>query len=282
MNTTKKYLKKLIKIIKKPEMKVLPGHLSFFLVLSLIPIITIVGYVASLFNVSVDTVVNMMNVSLPNEVNNLLIPFITGSGMDFNIGFSVIVGYFVASNGAFSIIVCCNTLYKIDHDTYVKRRIKAMFLTILLVVLFVFTLFVLAFGNSILKFVLSFSIFTNISDKIYFVFLLLKWPLAVIFVFFMIKLIFTIAPDKNIRSKHTTKGAMFTSVAWLFSTFIYSYYVLNFSNYDIFYGSLSNIIIMMMWIYILSYSFVIGIAINVNSYNNEIVNKNSEIDNNNY
>ena len=37
-----------------------------------------------------------------------------------------------------------------------------------------------------------------------------------------------------------------------------------------------------MWIYILSYSFVIGIAINVNSYNNEIVNKNSEIDNNNY
>jgi len=83
MNTTKKYLKKFIKIIKKPEMKVLPGHLSFFLVLSLIPIITIVGYVASLFNVSVDTVVNMMNVSLPNEVNNLLIPFITGSGMDF-------------------------------------------------------------------------------------------------------------------------------------------------------------------------------------------------------
>jgi len=45
MNITKRYIKKLIKIIKKPEMKILPGHLAFFLVLSLIPIITMIGYV---------------------------------------------------------------------------------------------------------------------------------------------------------------------------------------------------------------------------------------------
>ena len=37
-----------------------------------------------------------------------------------------------------------------------------------------------------------------------------------------------------------------------------------------FYGSLSNIIILMMWIYIIAYIFVIGIAINVSSYNNMV------------
>lgn len=281
MNITKRYMKKLIKIIKKPEMKILPGHLAFFMVLSLIPIITMIGYIASLFNVSVDTVVNLMGDALPNEVNKILIPFITGDGMDFNIGFSMIMGYFVASNGAHSIIVSCNTLYKLEHTNYLKRRIKALFLTILLVTLFVFTLLVLAFGNNILKFILSLDIFVNISDSVYFMFLILKWPLAIVFVFIMIKLIFTIAPDSVIKSKHTTKGALFTTIAWLVSTFIYSYYVMNFSNYDIFYGSLSNIIVMMMWIYILAYAFVIGIAINVNSYNAEIKNNNSVSENNN-
>ena len=266
MKYFKRYLKKIYRIIIKPEMKILPGQLAFFMVLSIIPIITLVGYVASLFNVSLDSVIDLTMEVLPKSINDILIPFIGGSGMDFNIGLSMITGYIVASNGAHSIIVSCNTLYGFDHANYLKRRIKALFLTILLVVLFVFTLFVLAFGNSILKFILSFSIFQYVGDSIYYLFLLLKWPIAVIFIFFMIKLIFTIAPDSYVPSKCTTRGALFTTVSWIISTFVYSYYVLNFSNYDIFYGSLSNIIVMMMWIYILAYALVIGIAINVNNY----------------
>lgn len=273
MSLTKRYIKKLIRIIKKPEMKILPGNIAFFLVLSIFPIITLCGFLASFFSISISSVVNLMKDVLPNEVNNILIPYITGSGMDFHIGFSIIVGYIVASNGAHSIIVSCNTLYGIEHSNYLKSRIKSLFITILLVSLFVFTLFVLAFGNNILKFVLSFDIFQNFGDTIYYLFLLLKWPIAIVVIFIMIKLIFTLAPDSLIKSRYTNRGALFTSITWMISTFIYSYYVLHFSHYDIFYGSLSNIIIMMMWIYILSYSLVIGIAINVQSYND---NKNKD------
>ena len=276
MEFTKKYLKKLIKIIKKPEMKVLPGNIAFFLVLSIFPIITLCGFLATFFNVSIDSVINLMNDVLPTEVNNILVPYITGNGMDLHIGFSIILGYIVASNGAHSIIVSCNTLYGLEHSSYLKRRIKALFITILLLALFVFSLIVLAFGNNILKFILSMNIFDSLGDKIYYLFLLLKWPIAIIVIFIMIKLIFTLAPDSVIKSKITTRGAFFTSIAWLISTFIYSYYVQHFSHYDIFYGSLSNIIVMMMWIYILSCSLVIGIAINVQNYRN-YENKSSDI-----
>lgn len=280
MNLTKRYIKKLIKIIMKPEMKILPGNIAFFLMLSIFPIITLCGYIASMFNISVDSIVNLMSDALPNEVNTLLIPYITGNGMDFHIGFSILIGYIVASNGAHSIIVGCNTLYSIPNSNYLKRRIKALFITILLVVLFVFTLFVLAFGNNIIKFILSLQIFNSFSSSIYHLFLLIKWPIAIIVIFVMIKIIFTIAPDYTIKSQNTTRGAFFTSVTWIISTFIYSYYVLHFSHYDIFYGSLSNIIVMMMWIYILAYSLVIGIAINVQSYK-DVKHKNLNIVNNN-
>ncbi|MGM9850454.1 MAG: YihY/virulence factor BrkB family protein [Bacilli bacterium] len=276
MEFTKRYFKKLIRIIKKPEMKVLPGNIAFFLVLSIFPIITLCGFFATFFNVSIDSVINLMNDVLPNEVNNILVPYITGNGMDLHIGFSIILGYIVASNGAHSIIVSCNTLYGLEHSSYLKRRIKALFITILLLALFVFSLIVLAFGNNILKFILSMNIFDNIGDKIYYLFLLLKWPIAIIVIYIMIKLIFILAPDSVIKSKITTRGAFFTSIAWLISTFIYSYYVQHFSHYDIFYGSLSNIIVMMMWIYILSCSLVIGIAINVQNYRN-YENKNKDI-----
>ena len=77
-----------------------------------------------------------------------------------------------------------------------------------------------------------------------------------------------------------TRGAVFTALGWILVTAIYSYYVSHFANYDIFYGSLSNLIIMMIWIYILAYILVIGIAINVETYERvvKISNHKTELD----
>ncbi len=280
MNITKRYLKKLIKIVEKSEMRILPGNIAFFMVLSIFPIITLFGFFSTMFNVSLNNVLEMMNEILPGQVYSLLFPYISGSGMDLHIGFSMLLGYIFASNGAHSIIICSNTLYGIPHSNYLNRRIKALFLTIILVILFVFTLFVLAFGNSILKFILSINFLGSLGDSIYYLFLLLKWPIAIVFMFIMFKFIFTISPDITIKSSNTTKGALFTSISWLISTFIYSYYVQHFSHYDIFYGSLANIIIMMIWIYILAYTLVIGIAINTQSYRDDSKDKKDLIVNN--
>ena len=71
-------------------------------------------------------------------------------------------------------------------------------------------------------------------------------------------------------SKHTTKGAIFTTISWIVVIQIYSFWVNHFSNYDLFYGSLSNIAILMLMIYLISYILVIGIAINVKSYEYKI------------
>ena len=46
---------------------------------------------------------------------------------------------------------------------------------------------------------------------------------------------------------------------------IYSIYIDSFSNYNIFYGNISNILILLMWVYILSYIFVLGMAINASA-----------------
>ena len=132
MNLTKRYIKKLLRIIKKPEMKVLPGNIAFFLVLSIFPIISLCGVVANIFNVSLYSVVNFLSDILPSGVSSLLIPYISGSGLDIHIGFSIVTGYIVASNGAHSIIVSSNTLYGFPHSSYLSRRIKSLFITILL------------------------------------------------------------------------------------------------------------------------------------------------------
>ncbi len=262
----KNILTKLYHIIRKPEMLILPGNLAFFLVLSVFPIIILIGLIASTFSLSLDSIVAFINENLPRQISDIITTFISGKGIDFNVGFFTVTAFVLASNGPHSIIVTSNTLYNFEQGSYLNRRIKALILTILLVLLFIFIIVVLAFGNIIVKAIFEIGILKNLSSFAYSMFVYLKWPIAFFIIFFSIKLLYTIAPDYNIPSRYVNKGAIFTTLGWILTTAIYSYYVTHFSKYDIFYGSLSNIIILMMYIYFLSYILVLGIAINSSSY----------------
>ena len=270
MHKIKEYFKKLYDIIITPSMSYLPGNIAFFLVLSIFPILTLIGVIASKFSINMDSIATMINNGLPNNVANILLGFIEGKGFDSHIGIFMIIGFFLASNGADAIILASNNLYGFPNSDYVKRRIKAMFIIILIILLFIFMLGFLAFGNHILELVLTLIKDKTVVSLISNLFKILKWPFSIFIIFFNVKLIYTIAPDWKILSKHTTKGAVFTTIGWILAVQIYSYWVSNFSHYDIFYGSLSNIVVLILLTYIISYILVIGIAINVRSYEYKI------------
>ena len=275
MNKLKKIINELLKIMGRDEMKILPSSLAFFLVLSVVPIIALIGFIASFFSVSLDNVITTIQEVLPSEISEIIVTYISGKGIDIHIGFSMLLVFIIASNGPHSIIITSNALYHIKDSSYLKRRIKAFFMTILMVFLFLFIVLVLAFGNHILAAIMNLGILKN-AKELYNIFVLLKWPLSYLLILFGLKIIFTIAPDKRIPSKYVNKGVHFTALGWIIVTAIYSFYVSNFANYDIFYGGLSNIIILMMWIFILAYILVIGIAINTNRYNMEEINTNKD------
>lgn len=266
MEQVKKWLHSLFQIIQVPEMKILPGHIAFFLVLSIIPIITLIGFIASFFSISIESLIQVATNIVPEEIMDLLMPFVTGKGMDMNIGLFMVIGFVLASNGPHAIIVACDTLYDEKDKNYLHTRVKAFVLTILLMLLFFFCLVVLAFGNSILNMILQMDVLSHIHTQLYWAFLFIKYPFAFILIYWIIKMLYTMAPSKKIPSKSVTKGALFTTIMWLIVTSIFSFYISHFGGYDIFYGGLSSIIVMMIWVYILSYVLVIGIAINRNNY----------------
>jgi len=267
MKRIKRYLKRLLKIIKRPEVRVLPGQIAFFIVLSVVPLIALIGCLCSLFHVSLSGIVGVFLQTVPEAVINILKPAFTEPG--FTAGFSIIVGFIMASNGTHSIIVASNMLFKIDTGNYLARRIKAFFMLIILIMLFFFNVVIMGWGNVILEKVLSLQILSHIAEYVYMLFISLKWPVAIIFIFVMIKLLYTMALDQNVPSKYMNKGALFSTTGCLLVTAIYSYYVSNFANYSKFYGNLANIVVLMMWVYIIAYIFVIGIAINSDIYNVE-------------
>lgn len=258
------YLKRLFSIIRKPEFKVLPGQVAYFIVLSLIPLMSLIGIIASKFSVSITDIVNIFNGVLPKEILDFIVPALNSPS--FGAGLSVVFGFFIASNSMTSFILASNMLFKIEDGNYFLRRLKAIFMLIVFIFLLLFVIVVMTYGTNIIDFIYSLAFKESAPKVLTEVFLLCKWTVGIIVMYFMMKIIFTMAPNADIPSRAMSKGAVFTTIAWLVATYLFSLYVNNFSNYNLFYSSLANLVILMIWIYILSYSLVIGIAINSDAY----------------
>lgn len=272
MEQARTFFHKVFSIIKRPEMRILPGQLAFFFVLSLIPLIALVGTIAASFNISVSSLEEAMKVALPVDISNTLLTYVSGKGLNFNIIIFFLSAFILASNGCHSMIITSNEIYKIECSQVLKRRMKAILMTFILVLLVVFLLIVPVYGDSILSLALS---YTRNDPRVMFlgtIYQILKYPVSIILIYLNIKLLYTIAPDKSIKAHTTTYGAIFTTITWVIATEIYSFYVATFANYDIFYGSISSIIILLVWVYLLSYIFVLGMAINAGDRNTKEIN----------
>lgn len=261
-----KYITNFYKILCRSEMRVLPGTIAYFLIMSLVPAILIIAFVCSKFSISLLSIIKLLTEIIPKDVSDLLIPIVSGVQENSFSLLYIFIGLLLASNGTHSMILASNTLYGIDNNNYIRRRIKAIFMTLVLMSLFMFVLIVLAFGNIIIKFVLGLKIFVNVADTVYGTFIVLKWPLAILIIFLLIKAVYMLAPDHKVPSKYVNKGAVFTTIGWVLSTAIFSYYANNIANYDLLYGGLSSLVVMMVWIYVMAYILVVGIAINTNIY----------------
>ena len=57
-------------------------------------------------------------------------------------------------------------------------------------------------------------------------------------------------------------GAIFTVSGWLIFSRLFNFYVNNFSNYDVIYGSLGGVIVLITWLYLSSWTILAGSEVN--------------------
>lgn len=254
------YIKEIWRIIKKPEVIVLPGQIAFFLLLSLVPIITLCGWGAGLFNINFDTIVESLSHIIPGGVDNLL-PYINGNTIDLKLTLIFIWMFYLASNGFNSVILISNQIYGINQSNFIKRRIKAIFMTIAVVLLILFMLIVPVFGNKVLELIGALNLGV-IGETVMTVIKYVKGPIMWIILFVFIRALYEVAPDRVRKNSHLNTGSLFTTFAFIIITEVYRVIATNMTTYNIFYGALSNIAVLMLWLYFISFAFVIGISLN--------------------
>ena len=235
---------------------------AFFLVLSLIPIIllllTLVQYTPvtkadvmsaayELFPVTIRTTI----VSIINEVYNqsrALIPV------------TALVAIWSAGRGTMAITNGLNCIHK-ESETrnYFFLRIRAAFYTILLIVAIVLCLVLLGFGNSISLLVNQhIPVFRYITD-----FIIEIRTIAILCVLVVFSIcVYRFLPNNQKKLKSQLPGAIFTAVGWTMASFLISVYMDIFKGFTNMYGSLTTVVLIMLWLYLCMYVMLLGGEIN--------------------
>ena len=261
-------LKRLLSILGRTDMLVLPGQLAFFFVLATVPTITLIAYGASLFNVSIDFISNFILKAFGSDIASLVVPIFDDLQISWGLLIPLLVALYAASGGASSIIVTSNQLLHFENASFLKRKFKGLIMTCILIMLIVFLLLVPAFGDKFIEMIQYVNMNQAVTNTIVFIINISKGPISWLLIFFLIKIIYTLAPDKRVPSSFTTKGSIFTTMGFVVVTYIYSFYVNNVAHYDILYGGLAHFVVLMIWFYLIAYIVTIGIAINAEDLEN--------------
>lgn len=272
MKKVKMFIEEMMEIFKDPMIGLLPGHLAFFFVLSFIPLLSSFVYLALMFSISNEAVYYFLLNNVPSMVTDVLMGIKTSPGISSQTILFTLFSFYLASNSMFAVINASNELYGIKDDKIIRLKLRSLLMTVLLLIAFIFGLLIPVIFNVFYSFISNISILNKLSIEIKDILSIInvfKIPVTIIFLYIIVKLIYKMAPSCRLTSRDVRYGALFTSVGWVIAINVYSYYISNFSRYDLYYGNMANVIILLMWFYIISYIFVIGIVLNKNYFNNK-------------
>jgi membrane protein len=94
----------------------------------------------------------------------------------------------------------------------------------------------------------------------------LRYLVIVALVFYAIAFIYKYAPAVDKRWRLSSPGTILATLLTLLTTFLFSFWVTRFNNYNKIYGSIGTVLIIMLLTYINSLILLIGFELNVSIY----------------
>jgi membrane protein len=89
-----------------------------------------------------------------------------------------------------------------------------------------------------------------------------RWPLAVILLLLGVAVVYRFGPNTGGSFHFVTPGAVLAVTVWIAASLGFHYYVLNFANYSVMYGSLGALLMLLLCFYISAAVLLLGAEVN--------------------
>jgi membrane protein len=248
---------------------------AFFIIISFFPFIMLLLSIIQFFPVEETTLLRLFSEVFPVTVNSMIVSVITeifdNNASSTLISITAITALWSAGKGFLAIMRGLNGVYEIrETRNYLLLRIISAFYTLIFAVMLIATMVLFVFGNRLYIWIEQ--KLPGIKDTALIVISLRTiLGLVVLVVFFLI--IYIVIPNRKAKIMIELPGALLCAGGWTGFSYAFSYYIDNFSNYSSMYGSLTAIVLFMLWMYFCMYILFLGAEFNLLMENKNFVHK---------
>lgn len=249
--------------IKDSSLSAYSGQSAYMLMLSFFPFIMFLMALLKYTPLSQDLLSSSVDVIIPGSFHQLisdLIEEIFQNQSHTLVPITVIVALWLGSKSFLSLIRGFNAVYEIEETrNYFIVRFFSILYTIVFAVLIVALLAVLVFGNTLY---LNLKNFFPIPESTFLSIISLRAIISFVLMLFFFTLLYKNIPNRKLRFMDQFPGALLATTGWLGFSYLYSYYVDHISNYTSFYGTMTVIALLMIWLYACMYILFLGGLLN--------------------
>lgn len=257
-------VKSFFSTLSRDNITVYSAYAAFYMVISFVPLLIVFLMIVGRFiTVSPSAFVEFAGHSLPKGVIDIISTMIEEILTSYSvslISIPAIALLWTASRSVVAIAKGMDCVYKLDTQrSFIKLNLYGLFYTFVFFAAILFSLIIMVFGNIIADAVGTFFPFAvNIIEWI----LSARGIISLVVLTFLFMCIYKFIPGRKLKFLSQFPGAVFSASGWMIFSLVFSIYVDNFSDKSYVYGSLTAIIVFMLWIYFCMFIMFLGGEIN--------------------
>lgn len=247
--------------MRKQNISAYAASIAFFFFLSVVPMLILICTILPYTPLTEENLMTAVTDLTPDMLDPLAKSLISdvynrSAGI---LSIAAIATIWSAGKGVMALMQGLNVVNGVeDTRNYFFIRVIASFYTVVMLVVVILSLFFMVFGNQLVK--LALHRIPRLEALVSFVMnfrFVLVWAILTL----LFAAIYAYVPDKKLKFKEQLFGAVFSAVVWSVFSWGFSIYVTYGNTYGI-YGSLSIIIIVLLWMYFCMYITMIGAYLN--------------------
>lgn len=252
-----------IKLFRDPYYQGFAAQMSFYIMLSLVPILTVLSQILGILEISLDMLLGWIDRYVATQMAETLRDVLenrpTGAATSNII--MILMALWASSRAQFSMMRIANYTYSSGQTTggFFRERFRSMKNMAIILFTVAFVAIILVYGKMILTLIMGPIIDGSIIDELW---TWLRWPLTGALYFLLVSYLYYVLPYDKLNYREILPGSCFGAVGMLVVTICYSAYANYAANYDIIYGSLASIVALLFWFYFLAWALCLGIVFN--------------------
>ena len=242
--------------LNDPYYQGMAAQIAFYLMLSLVPTVLLISQIlGAVLGTTLHEAIGWVLENAEGTLGTTLKGLLTYKSGGFTNVIYILIALWSASRAQFSMMRINNFMFSEGWSTgtgYWHERFRAVINIFLTILTIIAALVFMSYGGKI------FTLITNKPE----VWLLLRWPIALVLFLFVIGVYYYTLPEKKVKVREIIPGTIFAAVGLLMVTYLYSKYTSSVADYDIIYGSLATIVALMFWFFFLAWVFCLGMLFN--------------------